>query len=122
MKVAYVADDGTLFYNEEECRKYEHRNCLPHGVTTYQLDFSPNDSPECAIYILVEEFLSDDEVEAVKNWLRQSGDYETSGSDSFDGCKGLYIWDYEAEIYTCIPAGEFDRYENAIKFARTFFA
>ena len=58
VRVEYVAEDGQIFYNEEECQKYEESALFAVSKQLKRLNVKP-----LSLYSLLEEGCDEDEVE-----------------------------------------------------------
>lgn len=50
VKIEYIAEDGTIFYNEEECKKYEESALFAVSKQLKRLDKKKNGASEYDIY------------------------------------------------------------------------
>ena len=106
VRVEYVAEDGTVFYNEEECRKYEESalfvvsNKLKRLTTEWTSMYALNEnlSDECELEIFdvqTEEDLSNLRrylyLKATKNGASEK--YISGAFTSVDGSRKDYVFD-----------------------------
>ena len=105
VRTEYVADDGTVFYDESECRKYEESALfaisrelkrLSNNLTQY--DINDNLSEDCDVEIF--DIQTDKDLENLKRYLylkaQKNGASETSIKECFtseDGKRKNHVFD-----------------------------
>lgn len=120
VKKIYVAEDGTEFTSETECREYEARQLDPlkdfrHKITvlTSADSCEPlkpqeyNDSDAYIVIIITEE-LTLKEADILENFLK----FEDRVPDNIGWGKGIYVWDYFSERYSFIPLKLWEALKN----------
>lgn len=120
VKKIYIADDGTEFTSETECKEYEARQQDPlkdfrHKiiVLTSPDDRKPLDPTEYNnadqyIVIIVTEELTYSEQEILSVFLQ----FEGKVPDNIQTGKGVYIWDYNNDRYSFIPFKLMEAFRN----------
>lgn len=135
VRTEYVADDGTVFYNEAECRKYEESALfaisrelkrLSNNLTQYDID--DDLCEECEIEIF--DIQTDKDLENLKRYLylkaQKNGASETSIKECFTSENGnrndyvidnvtighevIIFWNYDKSWFWVYKDGSIDGY------------
>ena len=135
VRTEYVADDGTVFHNEAECRKYEESALfaisrelkrLSNNLTQY--DINDGLCEDCEVEIF--DIQTDKDLENLKRYLylnaQKNGASETSIKECFtskDGSRNDYVidnvtigheviifWDYEQNWFWVYKDGSINGY------------
>ena len=135
VKIEYVADDGTVFYDESECRKYEESALfaisrelkrLSNNLTQY--DINDNLSEDCDVEIF--DIQTDKDLQNLKRYLylkaQKNGASETSIKECFTSENGkrndyvidnvtighevMIFWDYEKSWFWVYKDGSINGY------------
>ena len=110
MKIVYRAFDGTEFFDEELCKKYEIENAkFPSNVKFYDQMGDSTDAPLAAWFIINEDNLEQEDYNKVVSWL---GEDESKGYNNY---RGLYTWDMEQKRYTYFSVGHVKNLERVIQ-------
>lgn len=107
VRTEYVAEDGTVFRNEEECKKYEESalfaiskelKSLTEKNYVYQIDI--NDNLSCDDKVEIFDVQTERDLENLRRYLylkaRNNGASESSVNDCFkstDGMRNKYVFD-----------------------------
>lgn len=109
VRTEYVADDGTIFYNEEECKKYEESALFaisrqlkkfkkPNGRDFSQYDFNDECSDEDTVEVF--DIQTNEDLLLLARYLKlllaKNGASEKSISECFkseDGKRTQYVFD-----------------------------
>lgn len=106
INIEYIAEDGTVFYNEEECKKYEEsalfvvsnklKRLTTEWTSMYQLNEASNDECELEIF----DVQTEEDLENLKRYLYlkaiKNGASEKYIKDCFtsiDGKRKDYVFD-----------------------------
>lgn len=91
IRTEYVADDGTIFYNEAECRKYEDSALfvvskelkrLADNLSQYDINDSLSDEEEVEIF----DIQTDKDLENLKRYLYLKAQKNGAGESSIQQC------------------------------------
>ena len=140
VRVEYVAEDGTVFRDEEECRKYEEsalfsvssklKRLTNKWTSQYSL-FEHNDEEELEIF----DVQTEEDLENLRRYLylkaTKNGASENYIKDAFtskDGSRNLYVfdgvtighevlifWGYDRDWFWVYGDGSLDGYFNWIR-------
>lgn len=141
VRVEYIAEDGTVFYNEEECKKYEESalfavsNKLKRLTNkwTNQQDFNGNNYEEDELEIF--DVQTDEDLENLRRYLylkaMKNGASENSIKDCFTSKNGnrtnyvfdnvtighevLIFWSYENDWFWVYKNGSLDGYFSWVR-------
>ena len=121
VRVEYIAEDGQVFYNEEECKKYEESALFAVSKELKRLNVK-----DISVYSLLDEGSEEDEVEIfdvqtdrdlenLRRYLylkaRKNGASESSVKDCFtseDGKRKDYVFDSVTKGHEVIVCWNYD--------------
>jgi hypothetical protein len=118
----YIAEDGSVFWDEEECRKYEESALF---VLSQDLKMKAFYKSECMIdgadeeYVRVFEVPTEKELEKLKRYLylKATDGINLSGdlSNLTYGCKIITFWNWEDDYCWTLGDGSLEAYVNYAK-------
>lgn len=141
IRVEYIAEDGTVFYNEEECKKYEEsalfvvsnklKRLTTEWTSMYQLNEESND--ECELEIL--DVQTEEDLENLKRYLYLKAIKNGASNENIKGCftsidgtrndfvfdsvttghEVLIFWDYENTWFWIYKDGSLNGYFEWLK-------
>lgn len=129
VKIEYIAEDGTVFSNEEECKKYEESALFAISKELKRLDNKKNGASEYDIYdecseeYLVEIFNAERDIENIRRYvyLKALSNSSYARKEDVDlpnitaGHEVIIHWNYDGDSCWTIGNGSIDAFCGYIR-------
>ena len=117
VRVEYIAEDGQVFYNEEECRKYEEsalfvvskqlKRLNKKRMTQYDINDECSDEYEVEIF----DIQTEKDLENLQRYVRLQARFLDSMFDHITiGHEVILFWNYDKDSCWIVEDGSIDGY------------